>query len=187
MESFAKVQSGKNRALLATIAATHPESLQELAEHTGRKASNLSRRVRAPAPRRARTSAAGSAVPGDFAGTAVYGTARTFLPAPEPAFSSPPPGHSESKILAFALTRHCPPLPGGFPPKSNVGPGRIRAIMISRMKTASECPQFGFERPRTASKLNWALPKIRGAGILACLHGPRWPTQLHESPTWRTL
>lgn len=45
-ESFAKVLSDKNRALLATIAATHPESLQELAEHTGRKASNLSRTLK---------------------------------------------------------------------------------------------------------------------------------------------
>jgi len=45
-ESFAKVLSSKNRALLATIAATHPASLQELAERTGRKASNLSRTLR---------------------------------------------------------------------------------------------------------------------------------------------
>ena len=45
-ESFAKVLSNKNRALLATIAATHPASLQELAEHTGRKASNLSRTLK---------------------------------------------------------------------------------------------------------------------------------------------
>ena len=45
-ESFAKVLSHKNRALLATIAATHPVSLQELAGHTGRKASNLSRTLK---------------------------------------------------------------------------------------------------------------------------------------------
>jgi predicted transcriptional regulator len=45
-ESFAKVLSNRNRALLATIAATHPASLQELAERTGRKTSNLSRTLR---------------------------------------------------------------------------------------------------------------------------------------------
>ena len=45
-ESFAKVLSNKNRALLATIAATHPGSLKELAGRTGRKASNLSRTLR---------------------------------------------------------------------------------------------------------------------------------------------
>src|SRR6202521_4397558 len=45
-ESFAKVLSNKNRALLATIAATHPSSLQELADRTGRKASNLSRTLK---------------------------------------------------------------------------------------------------------------------------------------------
>ncbi len=45
-ESFAKVLSEKNRALLATIAETHPASLQELAERTGRKPSNLSRTLR---------------------------------------------------------------------------------------------------------------------------------------------
>lgn len=45
-ESFAKVLSNKNRALLEFIAATHPESLQEIAEKTGRKASNLSRTLR---------------------------------------------------------------------------------------------------------------------------------------------
>jgi predicted transcriptional regulator len=45
-ESFAKVLSNKNRALLATIAATHPVSLQELAERTGRKPSNLSRTLK---------------------------------------------------------------------------------------------------------------------------------------------
>jgi predicted transcriptional regulator len=45
-ESFAKVLSNKNRALLATIIETHPESLQELAHRTGRKASNLSRTLK---------------------------------------------------------------------------------------------------------------------------------------------
>lgn len=45
-ESFAKVLSNKNRALLATIAATHPLSLQELAASTGRKTSNLSRTLK---------------------------------------------------------------------------------------------------------------------------------------------
>jgi predicted transcriptional regulator len=45
-ESFAKVLSNRNRALLAMIAATHPSSLQELAERTGRKASNLSRTLK---------------------------------------------------------------------------------------------------------------------------------------------
>jgi predicted transcriptional regulator len=45
-ESFAKVLSNKNRALLATIAATHPTSLQELADRTGRKVSNLSRTLK---------------------------------------------------------------------------------------------------------------------------------------------
>ncbi len=45
-ESFAKVLSNKNRALLNLIAATHPESLQDLAARTGRKTSNLSRTLR---------------------------------------------------------------------------------------------------------------------------------------------
>jgi predicted transcriptional regulator len=45
-ESFAKVLSNRNRALLATIATTHPTSLQELADQTGRKTSNLSRTLR---------------------------------------------------------------------------------------------------------------------------------------------
>jgi predicted transcriptional regulator len=45
-ESFAKVLSNQNCALLATIAATHPASLQELADRTGRKASNLSRTLK---------------------------------------------------------------------------------------------------------------------------------------------
>lgn len=45
-ESFAKVLSNKNRALLETIAATQPESLQDLAESTGRAPGNLSRTLR---------------------------------------------------------------------------------------------------------------------------------------------
>jgi predicted transcriptional regulator len=45
-ESFAKVLSNKNRALLNLIAATHPDSLQVLAERTGRKTSNLSRTLK---------------------------------------------------------------------------------------------------------------------------------------------
>jgi predicted transcriptional regulator len=45
-ESFARVLSNKNRSLLEFIAATHPESLQELAQRTGRKASNLSRTLK---------------------------------------------------------------------------------------------------------------------------------------------
>ncbi len=45
-ERFAKVLSNRNRALLATIAATHPTSLQELADRTGRKPSNLSRTLK---------------------------------------------------------------------------------------------------------------------------------------------
>jgi predicted transcriptional regulator len=45
-DSFAKVLSSKNRELLATIAASHPASLKELAERTGRTASNLSRTLK---------------------------------------------------------------------------------------------------------------------------------------------
>jgi predicted transcriptional regulator len=45
-ESFAKVLSNKNRALLEFIATSHPGSLQELAERTGRKTSNLSRTLK---------------------------------------------------------------------------------------------------------------------------------------------
>lgn len=45
-ESFARVLSNRNRALLATIATTHPASLQELADRTGRKPSNLSRTLK---------------------------------------------------------------------------------------------------------------------------------------------
>ena len=45
-ESFAKVLSNKNRALLNVIAATQPDSLQALAARTGRQTSNLSRTLR---------------------------------------------------------------------------------------------------------------------------------------------
>jgi predicted transcriptional regulator len=45
-ESFAKVLSNKNRALLNVIAATSPESLHDLAARTGRKTSNLSRTLK---------------------------------------------------------------------------------------------------------------------------------------------
>lgn len=45
-ESFAKVLSNKNRALLNVIAATSPESLHDLAARTGRKPSNLSRTLK---------------------------------------------------------------------------------------------------------------------------------------------
>lgn len=42
-ESFAKVLSNRNRALLGLIAETQPESLSALAETTGRTTGNLSR------------------------------------------------------------------------------------------------------------------------------------------------
>jgi predicted transcriptional regulator len=45
-ESFAKVLSASNRALLAAIAADRPASLTELAERTGRQKSNLSRTLK---------------------------------------------------------------------------------------------------------------------------------------------
>ncbi len=45
-ESFAKVLSNKNRALLNVIVATQPDSLQTLAARTGRKTSNLSRTLK---------------------------------------------------------------------------------------------------------------------------------------------
>lgn len=45
-ESFAKVLSNKNRALLEFISESNPGSLQELAAGTGRKASNLSRTLK---------------------------------------------------------------------------------------------------------------------------------------------
>jgi predicted transcriptional regulator len=40
-ESFAKILSNKNRALLDVILATHPESLQDLGGHDHPSASNL--------------------------------------------------------------------------------------------------------------------------------------------------
>jgi predicted transcriptional regulator len=46
LESFAKLLSERNRALLALIAETQPGSLQELAEKTGRAKSNLSRTLK---------------------------------------------------------------------------------------------------------------------------------------------
>ena len=46
IESFAKVLSERNRELLRVIAETKPESLQELAEKTGRAKSNLSRTLK---------------------------------------------------------------------------------------------------------------------------------------------
>ncbi len=45
-ESFAKLLSNRNRALLAQIADTHPESLHDLATSTGRTPGNLSRTLR---------------------------------------------------------------------------------------------------------------------------------------------
>jgi predicted transcriptional regulator len=46
LETLAQVLSDKNRALLALIATTQPESLNELAERTGRAKSNLSRTLK---------------------------------------------------------------------------------------------------------------------------------------------
>src|ERR1700733_1024490 len=46
LESFVKLLSPKNRALLTLIAQTHPDSLQELADKTGRAKSNLSRTLK---------------------------------------------------------------------------------------------------------------------------------------------
>ena len=46
IESFARILSDKNRELLALIAETEPESMNELAEKTGRARSNLSRTLR---------------------------------------------------------------------------------------------------------------------------------------------
>jgi predicted transcriptional regulator len=46
LESFARVLSDKNRALLTVIAQTEPTSLRELAEKTGRAESNLSRTLK---------------------------------------------------------------------------------------------------------------------------------------------
>lgn len=45
-ESFMKVLSNSNRALLEYIAAEHPESLQQIADKTGRRTSNLSRTLK---------------------------------------------------------------------------------------------------------------------------------------------
>ena len=45
-ESFAKVLSASNRELLRTIAEEAPGSLEELAQLTGRKKSNLSRTLK---------------------------------------------------------------------------------------------------------------------------------------------
>jgi predicted transcriptional regulator len=46
VESFAKVLSDKNRELLAMIAETKPDSMNELAQTSGRAMSNLSRTLR---------------------------------------------------------------------------------------------------------------------------------------------
>ena len=46
LESFAKLLSARNRALLKLIAQTQPGSLQELADKTGRAKSNLSRTLK---------------------------------------------------------------------------------------------------------------------------------------------
>ena len=46
IESFARILSDKNRELLALIAETEPDSMNELAEKTGRARSNLSRTLR---------------------------------------------------------------------------------------------------------------------------------------------
>lgn len=46
IESVAKMLSDRNRELLAIIAREQPESLQALAERTGRAKSNLSRTLR---------------------------------------------------------------------------------------------------------------------------------------------
>ena len=46
IESFARVLSQRNQALLALIASEKPESLTELAEIAGRKKSNLSRTLK---------------------------------------------------------------------------------------------------------------------------------------------
>jgi predicted transcriptional regulator len=46
VESFAKVLSEKNRALLALIAERRPESIDALATESGRAKSNLSRTLR---------------------------------------------------------------------------------------------------------------------------------------------
>lgn len=48
-ESFARLLSNRNRALLAVIADTRPASLHELAAATGRTPGNLSRTLRSMA------------------------------------------------------------------------------------------------------------------------------------------
>ena len=45
-ESFAKLLSNRNRALLSQIVHTHPASLHELSSSTGRTPGNLSRTLR---------------------------------------------------------------------------------------------------------------------------------------------
>ena len=45
-ESFARLLSNRNRALLAQISQTHPESLHDLAAATGRTPGNLSRTLK---------------------------------------------------------------------------------------------------------------------------------------------
>jgi predicted transcriptional regulator len=56
LETMAQVLSDKNRALLALIVKTKPQSLSELAEATGRAKSNLSRTLRTTCSRRSRIS-----------------------------------------------------------------------------------------------------------------------------------
>jgi predicted transcriptional regulator len=46
IETMSQVLSDKNRALLALIVKTQPQSISELAEKTGRAKSNLSRTLR---------------------------------------------------------------------------------------------------------------------------------------------
>jgi predicted transcriptional regulator len=46
LESFTKILSDKNRALLALIADEHPDSIDALAAASGRAKSNLSRTLR---------------------------------------------------------------------------------------------------------------------------------------------
>jgi predicted transcriptional regulator len=46
IETMSQILSDKNRALLALIATTQPQSLSALAEQTGRAKSNLSRTLR---------------------------------------------------------------------------------------------------------------------------------------------
>jgi predicted transcriptional regulator len=46
IETLSQVLSDKNRALLALIMKTHPQSLTELAETSGRAKSNLSRTLK---------------------------------------------------------------------------------------------------------------------------------------------